>query len=524
MVKGFGGRRRACRSTRMSSFGAVLVLGVVLAGCRGAIAEGPEAERGTVEPSVDVLEAALDSIVAAEAMDRGVPGVAVAVVADGEVSFQRAYGYAERSTGRVATAATPFNIASVTKSFTSAVVMQLVEEGRLSLEDRVNTHLSWLPARYEELTVYQLLTHTSGIARDLRLDNFDDPDEATYRARLDTASASAPPGERFEYSNTGYTVLGWLVEAVEGTPLERVLERRIFKPLGMRQARYRAPLEADPLRARPHAMTDEGPVAAEYITGGFASGGMSMSAADAAAFGLALQDGRFLSPSSAESVWRPARLADGGQVERTMFGEPASYGFGWFLTDYSGRTMYTHGGGIEGYTANLYHFPDGRLTIVVLANIKGRDDGVAPVDPLARRIADWCLEHDLCRLAPAEAALRSEIRAANGEFSAAYVRGDTAAIREMYVGEGRALLPSALYVMGARDVAALFESPRSTRRLAHALYTEGLTRYDGAVVEVGSWFDASERGVGTGRYTLTWVRCGADWCIAMDGWVPSEAR
>jgi CubicO group peptidase (beta-lactamase class C family) len=481
-------------------------------------------ERGTLERSADVLEKALDSIVAAEAIDRGVPGLAVAVVADGEVAFQRAYGYADRSTGRVATAATPFNIASVTKPFTSAVVMQLVEEGKVRLEDRVKTHLAWLPARYEALTVYQLLTHTSGIARDLRLDNFDDPDEATYRARLDTASASASAGERFEYSNTGYTVLGWLVEAVEGEPLARVLERRIFEPLGMRHARYRAPLSADALRARPHAMTEEGAAAEEYITGGFASGGMSMSVADAAAFGLALQEGRFLSPSSAESVWRPASLGDGAQVERTMFGEPASYGFGWFLTEYGGRTMYTHGGGIEGYSANLYHFPDDRLTIVVLANIKGRDDGVAPVDPVTRRIADWCLESDLCRLTPAHAALRREIRTANRAFSAAYVRGDTAAIRNMYVSGGRALLPSALYVRGAQDVAALFETPRSTRRLHHALYTEGLTRYDGAVVEVGSWFDASERGVGTGRYTLTWVRCGAAWCIAMDGWVPSEAR
>lgn len=518
------GPRRACSAARVSGVGALLMLGVLLAGCRGAIAEGSEAESATAARSASGLEEAIDSIVAAEAMDRGVPGLAVAVVADGEVAFQRAYGHADRSTGRVATVATPFNIASVTKPFTSAVVMQLVEEGRLRLEDPVKTHLPWLPTRYETLTVYQLLTHTSGIARDLRLDNFDDPDETTYRSRLDSASVSASAGERFEYSNTGYTVLGWLVEAVEGEPLARILERRIFEPLGMRHARYRSPLAADPLRAQPYAMTEEGPVAEEYITGGFASGGMSMSTADAAVFGLALQEGRFLSPSSAESAWRPALLGDGGQVAQTMFGEPASYGFGWFLTTYGGQTMYTHGGGIEGYSANLYHFPDGPLTIVVLANIKNRDDGVAPVDPVARRIADWCIENDLCRLAPAEATLRREIRTANQAFSAAYVRGDTAAIREMYLSDGRALLPSAQYVRGARDVAALFEPPRSTRRLAHALYTEGLTRFDGAVVEVGSWFDASEQGVGTGRYTLTWVRCNAGWCIAMDGWVPSEAR
>jgi ketosteroid isomerase-like protein len=247
---------------------------------------------------------------------------------------------------------------------------------------------------------------------------------------------------------------------------------------------------------------------------------MSMSAADAAAFGVALQEGTFLPAAASEQVWSPARLASGEEVERRMFGAPASYGFAWFLTTYGDRRMYTHGGGIEGYSANLYHFPAERLTIVVLSNIKGRDDGVAPVDPIARRIADFCLARDACRLDPAEAMLRAEIRAANRAFSAAYVRGDTAAIRSMYVDDGKALLPQGLYVRGSRDVATLFTAPSSTRRLTHALYPEGLTRYRDAVVEVGSWYDRSERGEGTGRYTLTWVRCAAGWCIAMDAWVP----
>jgi D-alanyl-D-alanine carboxypeptidase len=450
-------------------------------------------------PGLPSMEEALDSIVAVEGLDRGVPGLAVAIVADGQVAFQRAYGYADRTTGRVATAATPFNIASVTKPFTSAVTMQLVRAGKIALDDPVRKHLPWLPARYAKLTVYQLLTHTSGIARDLREDNFDDPDAATYRARLDTATASAAPGAQFEYSNTGYTVLGWLVEAVEGKPLNEVFEERIFGPLGMRHARYRAGLDEDQLRALPHALENGAPVRAEYITGGFGSGGMSMSAADAAAFGVGLQEGALLSASALEQTWSPARLASGEEVERRMYGGPASYGFAWFLTTYGGRPMHTHGGGIEGYSANLYHFPVERLTILVLANIKGRDDGVAPVDPIARRIADFCLARDGCRLDPGEADLRGEIRAANRAFSAAYVRGDTAAIRSMYVDDGKALLPGGLYVRGSRDVAALFRAPSSTRRLHHALYTESLTRYGDAIVEVGSWFDKSERGRHTCR-------------------------
>lgn len=479
-----------------------------------------------VTPPSDTLslDAALDSVVAVEAMSRGVPGLAVVVVSDGVVVFQRAYGHADRSSGRAATAATPFNVASVTKPFTSAVVMRLVAEGALDLDDTAGEYLPWLPTRYRDLTIYQLLTHTSGIARDLRTDNFDDPDAATYRARLDTASASAAPGSRFEYSNTGYTVLGWLVEAVEGTPLSEVLDRRIFEPLGMLQARYRAPLDSDPLRARPHAMVDGRAEASRYVTGGFGSGGLSMSAADAAAFALGLQRGGVLLAGARETVWAPARLGSGSAIELSMFGEPASYGFGWFLTRYGGRPMVTHGGGIEGYSANLYHFPEDRLTIVVLANIKRRDDGVAPVDPLARRIADLCLARDRCRANPSWTALRSEIGAANRAFSAAYVRGDTAAIRAMYAEGAGAVLPTARHVSGARAIAGLFELPDGRERLAHALYTERLARYGDAVVEVGSWYDRYEGGASTGRYTITWVPCTVGRCIAMDARVPSAGR
>lgn len=472
-------------------------------------------------------DAAVDSLVAAEALDRGVPAVAVAIVADGRVVVQRAWGVADAESRRAATAATPFNIASVTKPFTAALVLQLVAEGAVGLDDAVINHLPSLPYRYADITVRQLLTHTSGIARDLRLDNFDDPDRATYEARLDTASASAPPGQRFEYSNTGYTVLGWLVSEVEGEPLADVLRRRLFEPLGMTQARYRAPLSDDPLRALPHEVGDGEPRPAEFITGGFGSGGISMSAADAAAFAVALQDGSFLPAALADTAWTPARLGDGAEVDLQMFGQPASYGFGWFLADYDGRPMMTHGGGIGGYSANLYHFPEERLTIVVLANTKGRDDGTAPVDPLARRLADLCLERDSCRPTPEEAHLRPAITAANRAFSRAYLAGDTAAIRRMYATDALALPPHGRAVTGARAISALFAAPRNSRRLAHALYTERLVPTAAGAIELGTWYDRWETGGGdegaaTGRYILTWVEDGDEWKIATDAWVPAR--
>jgi CubicO group peptidase (beta-lactamase class C family) len=125
-----------------------------------------------------------------------------------------------------------------------------------------------------------------------------------------------------------------------------------------------------------------------FISGGFASGGLSLSAADFAAFAVALQEGRLLSPAQLDTAWTPATLADGRQAVVRINTDSDGYGFGWFLTAFSGHRLMTHGGGITGFSANLYHFPDARLTIAVVANVKGRDDGSAPVDPLARRIAE----------------------------------------------------------------------------------------------------------------------------------------
>jgi CubicO group peptidase (beta-lactamase class C family) len=473
----------------------------------------------------------VDSIVRAEALARGVPSVGVVVVVDTLVVVQRAYGFADLSAGRVATAATPFNIASVTKPFTAALVLHLVAEGRVALDDRARRHLPSLPERYRDITVRQLLTHTSGIARDLRTDNFDDPDAATYRARLDSAQASAAPGERFEYSNTGYTVLGWLVSAVEGASLDAVFRRRLWEPLGMRQAGYRGAPADRPVGAVSHDVVGGSARAIDPLTGGFGSGGVSLSVADLAAFGVALNAGRFLPPALRDTAWAPARLADGSPVQTRMFDHEASYGLGWWLATYRGERLLTHGGAIEGYSANLYHFPERRLTIAVVANSKRRGDGAAPVDPLARRIADACLALDSCRPSPELARLGAEITAANRAFSRAYLAGDTARIRSMYLPDALALPSNARGFTDAAAISRLFQSRNAVERVEHALYTERLAPLGpGSLVELGTWFDhwrrvaGGETGASVGRYILTWHRTSEGWRIASDSWVPAGGR
>lgn len=333
----------------------------------------------------------VDAIVVGEGLARGVPGLAVVVVSAGRVVVKRGYGVADVTTGRQVTTGTPFNIASVTKPFTAAVILQLVREGRVELDAAASGYLP-LPEIYRRITVRQLLTHTSGIARDLRTDNLDDPDAGEYRRRLDASRASSEPGTQYEYSNTGYTVLGMLIEAVEQQPLAQVFRSRLFVPLAMPHADYRPSLTTVSERARPHVLVDGTPqLMSVALTGGFGSGGLVLAADDAAAFALALQEGRVLTAAEQLVAWAPGRLANGAQPTVRIYADGDGYGFGWILSQFQGHRLITHGGGIDGHSANLYHFPEEQLTIIVIANVRNRNDGRTPVDPIARQLAELYL-------------------------------------------------------------------------------------------------------------------------------------
>lgn len=382
---------RLFKALRAGSLVALVAILPAADGIRPGVAGSPvrrHVSEGVRTPRAN--QDVVDSLVFVEALMRGVPGVAVAIVASGKVVLQQGYGIADVAGARAVDEHTPFNIASVSKPFTAAVIMMLATEQRIRLDAPASAYLR-LPLVYRDITVRQLLTHTSGIVRDLRRDNDDDPDAAEYRTRLEASRPSSPPGARFEYSNTGFTVLGWVVEAVEGRPLEDVLRRRIFGPLGMAQARYRATLANDPQRARPHQVDGKVTRPAHFVSGGFGSGGISLSAADLAAFAVGLQAGKLLSGRQLERAWTPGTLADGTAARVRLNSDADGYGFGWYITTFAGRRLLTHGGGITGFSANLYHFPDQELTIAVLANAKSRDDGAAPVDVLARRLSEHFL-------------------------------------------------------------------------------------------------------------------------------------
>ncbi len=486
------------------------------------VAAAASGQGSPLAPSAELDDPALgwvDRIVQMEALDRGVPGMAVVVVHGERILLQRGYGIADIDTNRPVTAATPFNIASVTKPFTAAVVARLVERGILDLDAPVSTHLAWLPEPFRALTARQLLTHTSGIVRDVRRDNFDDPDAEEYRRRIATSQPSAAPGARWEYSNTGFTVLGWAAEEAAGASLAELMQREVFGPAGMLQAAFREPLEGDPERARPHEVVDGRARGTRSLSGGFGSGGASMSAADLAAFAVALQAGTV--PLHADA-WSPATLADGTTVHAGVYSAEDAYGFGWFLSELRGLRRLSHGGGIAGFSATLEHFPDRALTIAVLANAKVRDDSQAPVVRVAEFLLEALLENGrLERLAAStQTAAARELTRFTTAFSEAFMRADAGAIRSAYEPDALLLTEGGLARQGVDAAVDLFAPARGREACVYRLYSERLLLVGDIAVDQGTWFlvrDSDPCG-SSGRYLLTLRRSGDGWRAIGDAW------
>jgi D-alanyl-D-alanine carboxypeptidase len=306
----------------------------------------------------------VDRLVEAQMRKRNVPGLSLAVVRDGKVVKARGYGFANLELKAAATPETVYEVGSLTKQVTAAAVMLLVEEGRLSLEDKISKHFSGLPGAWGAVTVRHLLTHTSGIKTYVGTPGF----ELSRRLSGDEfikAAGGLPllfePGTSWDYSNTNFNLLGHLVERASGKPFWQFLEERLFRPLGMTATRYNDHRRVIPLRADGYFFREGGwakrdpPV---WDVG--AAGALLSTALDMAKWETALEAGRVLKASSLEQMWTPVRLSGGGTYP---------YGFGWSVETFRGRRLLSHGGLMAGFSAYVARYPEERLTVVVLCNL-----------------------------------------------------------------------------------------------------------------------------------------------------------
>jgi CubicO group peptidase (beta-lactamase class C family) len=313
---------------------------------------------------------AVDERIAAEMAKRRIPGMALAVVREGKAVKVRGCGWANLELNAPVTVDTVFPLASVSKQFVAAGVLILAQEGRLDLDDTLSRYLQGTPDALAEITLRQLLTHTSGLARDDPLGMQVVPTERALFQSVTALKLDAPPGTEWAYSNLGYNLLSLVIQEVSGEPWEQFLARRIFAPLGMTATRRFSLSAVIPNRAagyvRVQGVVRNGPMASRDL----AAGGLVTTAADLARWAAALDTDTPLTPASREQMWAPGRLKDGRPARARSSG---GYGFGWMVTEVAGHRLFAHGGSRPGYTAFLARYPDDRLTVALLINLSGAE-------------------------------------------------------------------------------------------------------------------------------------------------------
>ncbi len=319
-----------------------------------------------------------DVLIQAEMERRQIPGLSLAVCRAGKLLKAQGYGLANLELAVPARKETVFEIGSVTKQFTATLVLKLMEEGKLGLDEKISRYLGELPAAWSNITVRHLLTHTSGLRNYTGLPGME---ASKHLTRADFIKALAPhpldfpPGESWSYCNTGYNLLGFILEKVSGKSYWQLLEERIFKPLGMAATQSRDLKTIIPRRAAGYEKENGKRINRDSdLTDVFSAGAIASTVLDLAKWDAALDTDKLLQRSSREQMWAPVRL-NGGQTH--------PYGFGWGLEEFEGRRNIGHGGSTSGFSASLQRFPDDRLTVIVLCN--SGENGVASA--LAKSVA-----------------------------------------------------------------------------------------------------------------------------------------
>jgi CubicO group peptidase (beta-lactamase class C family) len=310
------------------------------------------------------------------------PGAAVLVARGDEVLYRGAIGLADVGTGAPLTADSVFRIGSISKQFAAAGLLKLVEAGKLSLDDPLSKFIPGFP-NGGRITVLELLNHTSGVKdythiaawREGPIDK--DLDTAQLLATFKDAPPDFAPGEDWAYDNSGYALVGAVIEAVTGKPWHDYLDEALFVPLGLRHTGYGADPRVAATQVRGYSLHDDQVVPAKVIsmTIPAAAGSLLSTVDDLLAWNRALHEGRVLDSANYARMITPV----GKAVE-------ANYGLGIERASVQGRPMLDHSGGIFGFEAMLEYLPGPDISVVVLQNNDSNADYRGP-DMIARKLA-----------------------------------------------------------------------------------------------------------------------------------------
>ena len=334
-----------------------------------ALVLGPVAS-ASAQMHDSLLVRAVDSLAGAAVGSGSVAGVSVAVSRGGRTVVARGYGLADIGRKAPVTPATIFRGGSLAKQFTAAAVMRLAEQGRLSLDDEITRYLPDYPAQGHRVLIRHLLAHTSGIRNYTSLGprwasrNREPMSADSIIALFAPEPFEFAPGTDFRYNNSGYFLLGRIIEKVTGRPYADVLQAEVIAPLALPATKY---CPSDPVpetdasgySRRGGALVPSAPLNMNHP---FAAGALCTSAEDLVRWTLALSGGKVVSPESYRRMITPDPLADGRRMP---------YGYGLGLLSMAGHPGIAHAGGMNGFMAQLAHFPADSLVVAVMVNTEG---------------------------------------------------------------------------------------------------------------------------------------------------------
>jgi len=316
----------------------------------------------------------------------GEPGAAIIVKKAGKTILRKGYGLADLELGVPVEPDMIFRLGSITKQFTAVAVLMLAEQGKLGLQDEITKFLPDYPTQGRTITVEHLLTHTSGIQ------SYTDMPEWLPLWRKDFAVKELidffknkpmkfDPVQRWVYNNSGYFLLGAIIEKVSGQTYEQFIDSHIFKPLGMKHSYYGSNERIIPRRISGYQLGNNGCVNAPYLsmTQPYAAGSLLSSVDDLAVWSDAVFSGKLVKKDWLDKAFTPYTLKDGTST---------GYGYGWFISNCQGHRIIEHGGGINGFTTYEMTLPEDGIFLAILTNsaIEGRDP-----EPRAVKIATLVL-------------------------------------------------------------------------------------------------------------------------------------
>lgn len=296
-----------------------------------------------------------------------IPGLSVAILHDGQITFARGFGYSNLKNKVQVTPQTVFWIGSLTKQFTSALIMRLVEKGRITVDESLAKSWPKAPHEWSKITIYQLLTHTSGIPEYTEVSSIlNQMDTPLNRSSMYSTLAKVPldfqPGTKFEYSNSNYLLLGDVLKYQTGMSYAKLIESEIATPYKLRSLRLIQTPGQNSTVANGYMTSGVGYSKPSSIDPSFpySAGDLECTPTDILKWVVGLET-KFLTAKSLNEMFTVGTTKDG----------PSTYGFGWVINKYHNHNMVGHDGEINGFTTSLIQFPDDGYAIAIFSNLNG---------------------------------------------------------------------------------------------------------------------------------------------------------